>query len=208
MHTRFVALVPVKSPGLAKTRLDLRDEERRSLAVAFALDTVDAVLATPHVERCVVVTSDAGLQALARRRGCDVSADAGDLNASLRAASSGHQGLLVALCADLPALRPDDLADALAAVGAPAVGRSWFVADTEGTGTTAYVASDSAFDPQFGDGSAARHLAAGAHEISGALPTLRRDVDTVADLVGLAELGILGLHTTAALEGISLPLRG
>ena len=40
---KYVALVPVKPPALGKSRLvGLTDDERRTLAAAFALDTVAA----------------------------------------------------------------------------------------------------------------------------------------------------------------------
>ena len=83
----------------------------------------------------------------------------------------------VALCADLPCLRPDDLALALAQVTGEG---SWFVADAEGVGTTMYAAAYDRFAPRFGAGSRAAHGAAGAVEIEGDLCSLRRDVDDEA----------------------------
>ena len=54
-----------------------------------------------------------------------------------------------------------------------------------------------AFRPRFGPGSAARHRAAGAAEITRpGLAGLRRDVDEPADLRGARELG-LGTRTAA-----------
>ncbi len=206
MQTQFVGLVPVKSSERGKSRLvGVPATGRRALALAFALDTLDAVCATPGVASTVVVTADAEVAVQARRRGCLVAPDTGNLNGSLRAAAAAYGGVLVAVCADLPALRPDDLADALAQVRTAS---SCYAADRHGTGTTCYAGPVEMFDPRFGPGSSAAHEAAGAVAVVGDLPTLRHDVDTVDDLLYLAERGILGPHTTAALDGISLPCRG
>ena len=52
---RFAVLVPVKPPAFAKSRLaDLGDDTRRELATAFAVDTVNAALASPGVDRVLV----------------------------------------------------------------------------------------------------------------------------------------------------------
>jgi 2-phospho-L-lactate guanylyltransferase len=72
------------------------------------------------------------------------------------------------------------------------------VPDSAGSGTTLYaVRPGTAFRPRFGPGSAARHRAAGAAEITRPdLASLRRDVDEPADLRGARELG-LGTRTAA-----------
>lgn len=194
---RFAVLVPVKPPAVAKSRLaDLGDDTRRELATAFAVDTVSAALASPGVARVLVVTDDAALARGLADLGVDVIPDGtiDDLNETLRlAAAEMHRRdpalRLVALCADLPALRPEELAAALAA--APREGMA-FVADAEGEGTTAVVASaPDTFRPRFGHASRRRHLDAGAHEIVGIdVPTLRRDVDDRADLAEAVALGV------------------
>jgi 2-phospho-L-lactate guanylyltransferase len=110
---RYAVLVPVKRPAVAKTRLsDLGDRARRDLATAFAVDTVDAALACPVVDRVLVVTDDHVVARFLADRGADVIPDATshDLNATLvQAAAEMHRrdpgAGLVALCADLPALR-------------------------------------------------------------------------------------------------------
>jgi 2-phospho-L-lactate guanylyltransferase len=100
---------------------------------------------------------------------------------------------VVALTADLPAMRPEDLESAL--VAAARAGRRAFVPDLEGTGTVLLAApAGEALAPQFGPGSAAAHLRSGAARLEGAWPSLRRDVDTPADLDAAARLG-LGAHT-------------
>jgi 2-phospho-L-lactate guanylyltransferase len=109
------------------------------------------------------------------------------------------------LQADLPALRPAQLDAALAAAraaftrGAPAA----FCADAEGTGTTLLAtAPGHELEPRFGIDSAARHREAGAVELDGDWPGLRRDVDTADDLRVAAELG-LGPHTRCVLAPTS-----
>lgn len=197
----YVVVVPVKPPAVGKSRLaGLGAESRRSLAAAFALDTVTACLATPLVAHVLAVTDDARFARELAGAGCSVIPDgpSGDLNASLRLAAAEARrrwpGLRVAaVCADLPALLPGDLDRALGeAAGRPAS----FVADAAGVGTTFYSADPDAFTPCFGPGSRAAHLATGAAEIGDSLVTLRADVDNLDDLDRARSLG-LGPHTAA-----------
>lgn len=201
----FAALVPVKPPARGKSRLSgLPDDERRALAAAFAEDTIDAARRAAPVAVLMVVTDDHVFAARARSLGCAVLPDGvnGDLNASLVQAAHecGRRWPsygVAALCADLPALRPDDLAAALAQVPA---GGTAFVTDAPGTGTTMYAAgAPDLFDPRFGPGSRAAHLAAGAHEVTGGLTSLRTDVDDVGDLGRALLLGV-GRHTATTAE--------
>src|SRR6266536_2449759 len=165
-------VVPVKVLARAKTRLaSLAGPDRPALALAMAADTVAAALDSPQVGRVIVVTDDP--------QAAEVLA-----------------GLGAVVVPDLPALRPAELSDALRAAA------RWpqaFVPDFAGSGTTLYaVRPGTAFRPRFGPGSAARHRAAGAAEITRpGLAGLRRDVDEPADLRGARELG-LGTRTAAA----------
>ena len=106
-----------------------------------------------------------------------------------------------AVQADLPALRPSELDEAVhdaAALFASGARRA-FCPDAQGTGTTLLLAAASTpLDPRFGARSAARHRASGAVPLVQAGPGLRRDVDTGDDLCAAAELG-LGPHTRAVL---------
>ncbi len=194
---RYAVLVPVKPPAFAKSRLgDLGDDARRDLATAFAVDTVTAAVACPSVDRVLVVTDDHELARGLAELGVDVIPDGttDDLNGTLRLAAAEmhrrHPELrLVALCADLPALRPEELATAL---GAGDPDTMSFVADRQGMGTTAVIAPTlEAFRPMFGPGSRQRHLDAGAHEIVGIdVPSVRHDVDDRDDLAGAMRLGV------------------
>lgn len=198
-HPRPVVLLPVKAPSLGKSRLAVPAHLRPGLASAFALDALDAVLATRGVAEVVVVSDDEEFAGRCRDRGVATVPDGAGLNGSLAGAAAAVRarhpdGLPVALCADLPCLLPADLDAALEQVLG---GGAWFTADAEGTGTTMYAAPYDAFDPRFGAASRAAHLAAGAREVVGALATLRRDVDDEQTLASALALGP-GSHTRAA----------
>ena len=194
---RFGVIVPVKPPAVAKSRLGrLGDDVRRSLAVAFAADTIEAALRAGLVDVVLAVTDDHRLAADLRAMGAEVMPDGttDDLNGSLVQAAAelarrcpGRRP--TALCADLPALRPDDLDRALAASAEHRLG---FVADADRVGTTMLVAEDTAsFRPAFGPGSRVEHRSWGAVEIDlEDLDRLRRDVDTPDDLAAALRLGI------------------
>lgn len=193
---RYAVLVPVKAPAVAKSRLaPLGDHARRDLAGAFAADTVAAVLSCELVGRVLVVTDDHVLARTMTQLGAEVIPDGtSDLNGTLvQAAAEMHRRdpslRLAAVCADLPALRADELG---AALGAASPHGMSFVADREGVGTTTVTASDLAsFRPAFGQGSRRQHLDAGAHEVDGVdVPSVRRDVDDPAKLDEALSLGV------------------
>ena len=199
IRREFVVLVPVKPPALGKSRLaGLPESRRRELAAAFALDTVAGALRTPGVVDVLAVTDDFRFAARLAALGCSVLLDgaAEDLNATLvqacaEAVRRWPEASPVALCADLPCLVPAELGTALAAArgSGPA-----FLRDHTGTGTTLYVAPPDAFAPRFGPDSAARHAQDGGWEIDVAAPSVRHDVDDVADLTAALLLGV-GTHT-------------
>jgi 2-phospho-L-lactate guanylyltransferase len=199
---QFAVLVPVKPPVHGKSRLvGPTHELRRELAAAFALDTVTACLAAVRVAEVLVVTDDASFSQRMAALGCACVPDgvSGDLNGTLRQAAAEARRRWphlepVALCADLPALHPGDLDEALSA--AEDAGPC-FVADAAGHGTTLYAAPHDRFDPRFGVGSRLAHLTAGALELAGDLPTLRNDVDDLEDLHRALALGV-GAHTALA----------
>jgi 2-phospho-L-lactate/phosphoenolpyruvate guanylyltransferase len=211
--TRAVVVVPVKPPALGKSRLrDLGDDERRELARAFALDTVQAAAATPGVDAVLVVTDDFRLAAQMRALGCEVMPDgaAEDLNETLVQAAAEvvrrwPGAVPVALCADLPGLRPVDLAGVLQDVIAHAAdGTAAFVRDRAGLGTTLYAAPPDGFTPSFGVDSAARHASGGAVEVGSGATSVRMDVDDLADLEAALVAGV-GPHTSMAHEGRATP---
>jgi 2-phospho-L-lactate guanylyltransferase len=199
----WALVVPVKRLATAKTRLRPGIPAGigpARLVLAMAEDTVRAVRACPVVAEVLVVTDDPEVTAALAGAGARVVPE--PPVPGLNPAVSHGAGLLgrrpvAALAADLPALRPDELARALAAAGRVA-GRG-FVPDAAGTGTTLLAAPPGVpLAPQFGPGSAVRHLATGAYRLAGDWPSLRRDVDTAADLAAAGRLG-LGAHTRALL---------
>ncbi|WP_306357141.1 MULTISPECIES: 2-phospho-L-lactate guanylyltransferase [unclassified Nocardia] len=134
----------------------------------------------------------------------------GGLNAALSAAADAvrrrHGPVeLLALQADLPALRPTELSGALAAAGQC---RRAVVADHTGTGTVALLVRDGStpLTPLFGADSARRHIAAGAVELLGDWPGLRQDVDTADDLGRAMALGV-GVNTRALLSELGVSRR-
>lgn len=202
---RFGVLVPVKPASRAKSRLaPLGDEARQALVAAFAADTVAAALGSSLVAAVIVVTDDHVLAGELMALGAHVLPDgvAGDLNGSLvQAAAELHRRWpdlgVAALCADLPALDAGELTSTLEVA---ATHEAAFVADAAGEGTTMVAAvSPDHFTPSFGPGSRAAHEAGGAHEIVEVdVPTLRRDVDTPADLEEALGLGVGGRTATVA----------
>ncbi|RIV40672.1 2-phospho-L-lactate guanylyltransferase [Micromonospora radicis] len=204
MSQPWTVVVPVKRLTAAKTRLrgGVPGVPHEQLALALAGDTLTAVRACAVVAEVRVVTDDPRVATTARLTGARVLPDvAGGLNAAFRHGAAGTDGWVAALTADLPALRPAELAAALAAAqaGPPDVRR--FVADAPGTGTVLLVAPPRVpLDPRFGPGSAAAHAASGARPLTGDWPSLRRDVDTADDLAAAARLG-LGSASAALTDG-------
>lgn len=200
----WTMVVAVKALGIAKSRLAPEwDGQRSSLALAFASDTVGAALSCRLVDSVLVVTRDQTAARVLSALGAVVVPDdgVGGLNgafeAGAREALRARRGTRpAALTADLPCLRPADLASALLAASA-VDGRS-FVPDAHGTGTTLLAAGrDGVLRPLFGAGSRAAHEESGAVALLDAGETLRHDVDTAADLRQAAGIG-LGRHTLAA----------
>jgi 2-phospho-L-lactate/phosphoenolpyruvate guanylyltransferase len=195
----WIAVVPVKSLTGAKSRLRgaLPGVAHERLVLGLLRDTLTAVLACPVVDELIVVTNEPRAAGLAAELGARVAPDAPD--AGLNPAFAHGAALagavpVAALTGDLPALRPAELAAGLAAAAGEAVaggGGRGFVPDAPGTGTTLLTApSGAALRPRFGPGSAAAHAASGAVPLVGPWPTLRRDVDTAADLAAAAALGL------------------
>lgn len=191
----YALVVPVKRLTEAKSRLvGPSPVLRQRLAFAFVLDTLNAASSCARVAKVVVVTNDVQVRRRCHgRRGWSVVADPGaGLNTAISRGSAfvaaRFPGLPVAvLMADLPALRPDELDQALAEAQQHLF---CFVVDADGVGTTLLAARQAwSVATSFGNGSAARHLELGAVPVTAAIPTVRRDVDTVQDLAIAMALG-------------------
>jgi 2-phospho-L-lactate guanylyltransferase len=202
----WTAVIPVKRLSAAKSRLRgaVPAARHADLALAMVCDTVSAVLAGTAVTELVVVTDDPVAAIAVRELGARVVPDtpAADLNAAMRYGADEVAGLekfRAVLAGDLPALRPEQLDQALGA----AATRS-FVADAAGTGTVLLAAGPGEpLDPRFGLGSAVAHAASGATALAGDWPGLRQDVDTPADLRRVLTLGA-GRHTCELLRDLGL----
>ncbi|TDC77726.1 2-phospho-L-lactate guanylyltransferase [Micromonospora sp. KC606] len=194
MQPTWTVVVPVKRLDAAKSRLRgaLPVVPHEELALALAADTVRAALACPAVAEVLVVTADPVVAAEAGAAGARAVPDPPEagLNAAFRhGARLAGRPWVAGLTADLPALRPAELAAALRAAADPVVRH--FVADAPGTGTVLLAAPPGVpLDPRFGVGSAAAHRGSGALALTGDWPSLRRDVDTAADLAAAARLGL------------------
>jgi 2-phospho-L-lactate guanylyltransferase len=209
---QWTLVIPLKPLARAKSRLSdtAADELRPGLALAFAQDTVAAALACPAVRDVAVVTDDAlaarELAALGARIVPDEPGDG--LNAALRHAAAvvraaRPESAVAALNADLPALRPLELARVLdAAAEFPRA----FLPDTAAIGTTLLAAQEGQeLRPAFGTDSRARHRASGATELSlAAVDSVRQDVDTGDDLRAALALGV-GPRTAAASARLLIP---
>jgi 2-phospho-L-lactate guanylyltransferase len=203
MSQRYALLVPVKTLSLAKSRLSApQAHERAELMRAFARDVLSAAAGCAAVAQVYVVTDEPGFEDRFEDGVVTRLPDEGDgdlnralVHASVRARLAAPDlGVAVAL-ADLPCLTAADLGTALAA----GLSARWFVADAEGTGTALLAAGPGVdLDPHFGAGSARRHEESGAVPVRADVPTVRRDVDTDADLEAARTLGV-GPHTAAVL---------
>ncbi|PRB57306.1 2-phospho-L-lactate guanylyltransferase [Microbacterium sp. MYb45] len=198
----WVVVIPVKRAEIGKSRLRIPGVDREPLARAIALDTVEAAAACERVAQVIVVTRD------------EVTATALRLLPRVRLVRDRSEGLTAAieqgvraapgdrpravLLGDLPALRPDELARALAfASSHPRA----FVPDAEGTGTVLATAR-AGFDlhTRFGGESAAAHRAAGFVEVGlPVLSGLRRDLDRAEHLRDARRAG-LGPRTSALVD--------
>ncbi|GHE07749.1 2-phospho-L-lactate guanylyltransferase [Streptomyces alanosinicus] len=202
----------MKPLSRAKSRLSdtAADAVRPGLALAFAQDTVAAAVACTAVADVAVVTDDElaarELAALGARIVPD--APANGLNAALAHGAAVVRAMrprtpIAALNADLPALRPAELAVVLGSAGE--FSRA-FLADAAQLGTTLLAAGpDRELRPEFGVDSRSRHRASGARELElTGVDSVRQDVDTGGDLRAALALGV-GRYTAAVSAGLLIP---
>jgi 2-phospho-L-lactate guanylyltransferase len=212
MSPCWTVLIPMKGLSSAKSRLAAAsngEREHRSLVAAIRADTLSAAAACELVARVVVVrdrpaepvpggSAPGELDFVQAAPGLNAGLSEAATDAAARWPAEG----IVALVGDLPALRADDLDQALRQA---ATLRRCFVADADGVGTTLLAAAPgAALQPRFGPDSAARHREI-ATELD-ATQRLRLDVDTVADLRAAARLGV-GPATSALLDAAQSPDR-
>jgi 2-phospho-L-lactate guanylyltransferase len=171
-------VVPFRSGGKSRLPAELRVE----VALAMLSDVLEA--ATAHADRVRLVTGDGAATLLADGLGVETVADpGGGQGRAVQAALAGIDGVCLVVNADVPRVRPSDLA-ALAIP--PRAGAVAIVAASDDTTNALGLPFAEVFQPLYGPGSAAQFrahaLALGLvlHELE--LPNLREDVDTLDDL--------------------------
>lgn len=230
-ESRTWAAVPFKGPVGSKRRLAglLDPDERARLSRAMLADVLGALLATPIVERVLLLTPTGdtdnligrgvnGLPSDPRLTLLDEPADGANgtdrdgLNVALwqaqAVAAEAGAGSLLILPADLPLLLPTDIAAIF-----DAASRSGIVLapDREAGGTNALLLSPpAAFATAFGVESFARHRALAAQA---ALPYavverpgLALDLDTPADVAAVLASGLTS-QSVRLLRELAIPER-
>jgi 2-phospho-L-lactate guanylyltransferase len=171
-------VVPFRSGGKSRLPAEIRVE----VSLAMLGDVLDAAVA--HGDRVRLVTDDGAAAVVAAGLGVEVVDDpGGGQGAAVRAALAGLDGVCLVVNADLPRIRPSDLT---ALAFAPHAGAVAIVPAADGTTNALGLPYAEVFQPLYGPGSAGQFRAHAAalqlflHEL--ALPNVRDDVDTAADL--------------------------
>lgn len=197
MSPHWTVVIPVKSLETAKSRLSLATDVRTTLVLAMLDDVGDAVRTVAQVSTVVVASADADVLAHAdarglvgfRTSGTGLNDDIEHAATALAArAPSAAVGIVVA---DLPCLRPEDVAGVLDAV--PAQGAA-YVAGLDGGTTMLLARSPGWLNPRFGPGSADLH-GRDAVALPGIDERARLDVDSMQTLDAALDLGV-GTHTS------------
>lgn len=202
------AVVPLKPPSLAKSRLAavLTPEERRAWFFDLAQRAIEALRATRGIERVAVITPDAEVARFAHLHGAVVlheshtEGTARAFTAALAQLPSLKSVLMIA--GDLPLISPQALASVVDAASRHEV---VIVPDRLQRGTNALACSPpDAIAPCFGDDSYARHLAAaraaGRSFCTLQLEALALDIDVPADIEQLRK------HPAGCIAGLPLPV--
>ena len=191
----MLVVIPFREEG--KSRLP--EELRREVALAMLGDVVEAATSVGEVR---VVTGDAAGRLVAGELGATAVDDPGEgQGAAVAAALEDVDGICLVVNADLPRVRPSDLA-ALAVP--PRLGRVALVASSDRRTNALGLPYAEIFRPLYGPDSARRFrahvLELGLDFEELALPNIVADVDTLADLDGLGPRG--GARTRALVEAI------
>lgn len=205
----FQVLLPMKSLDSAKSRLRVGDPMRRTLAIAFLLDTLRAVAGCRLVGDAAVVTRDPAVADVVRAAGEGVRVitpqDVVGLNEELGQALTEHMSRgrpTAVLLPDLPALSPVAL-EVVLSEGYRA-GRPTYVADLQGDGTTVLMSPGAPVLPRFGHLSASRHSALGMQSACADVIAARCDVDDLGALRSAVRIGV-GPNTRDALRSSADP---
>lgn len=203
------AIVPLKPPSLAKSRLAavLTPDQRRAWFFDLAQRAIEALRATRGIERVAVITPDAEVARFAQHHGAMVLSESqarGTAQAFTNALAQlpSLQSVLM-MAGDLPLVSPQAL-DAL--VDAARRHDVVIVPDRLQRGTNALLCSPAdAIPPCFGEDSYARHLAAARaaqrSHYTLQLDALALDIDVPADIEHLRR------HPGDVIAGLPLPAR-
>jgi 2-phospho-L-lactate/phosphoenolpyruvate guanylyltransferase len=203
---RTAAVLPVKSFGRAKQRLDaaVGQPDRAELAAGMVGDVLAALARVAGLDDVIVVTAEPRAATAAHEAGAHVVDDpveSGQSDAAARgiaaAVARGAERVML-VPGDCPSLDPAEVTALLD--GFPDAGVV-IVPDRHGTGTNALrLTPPDVISPAFGPGSFARHAALGAAAgaaVRGAqAPSLELDVDTPGDRAALR--AALARHAEAA----------
>ncbi|MFY9327601.1 MAG: 2-phospho-L-lactate guanylyltransferase [Georgfuchsia sp.] len=187
------AIVPLKSPEFAKSRLSdvLNPLARRDLFFAVARHVITTLLHTPGITRVAVVTASDAADTFARDCGATVIRQDGDrgtaaaFSAAIEALRPQHLERMLMIAGDLPLLTTAAVAQLIAAgTDYPSV---VIAPDRQRTGTNALLCSPpEIIPPCFGIDSFRRHreaaIACGAALEIVESPYLALDVDVADDL--------------------------
>ena len=192
------AVVPLKPPSLAKSRLSavLTPDERRAWFFHMAQRAIDALRATRGIERVIVITADAEVARFAQQHGAEVLAEsraqgtAQAFDTALAQLQSPSMKGVLMMAGDLPLVSTPALETL---VDAAARHEVVIVPDRLRRGTNALACSPAnAIPPCFGDDSYAQHLAAAraAHRsyCTLELDALALDIDVPDDIEQLRRL--------------------
>lgn len=207
------ALVPVKDPGAAKTRLSgvLSGPERTALQRAMLHDVLVALSQARQLAGIAVIGGDHEIAAAARRQGAriiDEPAPGGGLNAAIEAGvehlcRSGAR-IVAVIPADLPLADPVEIDRAVTAAIDHRI--TVLVPDQRRQGTNALIFHTEAMPRfAFGEDSFRKHATASDNAtpvLVLPLASLAFDIDLPADLTELAALRqrIAGGHTARLLS--------
>lgn len=194
----IAALVPAKALDQAKGRLAalLTEAERRQLALAMLEDVVKALQAVSEIETVTVISPDADVLEAAgvlRAEAIEEPPSVRGLNQALAyglsVMSSRNPDALLVVLADVPAVKPADIREVLAALPA---GRGVVLAPSSAKGTSALALRPPDIIPfRFGEQSFQNHKReAAARNIDHAVvrnDALANDIDEPADLQRLLD---------------------
>lgn len=192
------AVVPLKPPSLAKSRLSavLTPDQRRAWFFSMAQRAIDALSATRGIERVIVITADAEVARFAQQHGAEVLAEsraAGTAQAfatALAQLQSPSMKSVLMMAGDLPLVSTQALETLVDAARRYEV---VIVPDRLQRGTNALACSPpDAIAPCFGDDSYAQHLAAARDARRSyctlQLEALALDIDVPEDIEQLLRL--------------------